>query len=101
MAELKVITYSEDPSPHALGKLNRLTGSGIRYYERFVDSFLDPSTRELPDPMDDGELRPILCAKLHLARLHSKFITPDTTAKVWNLISSPHVCPVYQVHLLP
>ncbi len=76
MAELKVITVSEDPSPHAVGKVNKLVRSSIHYFQRFVESFLEPISGELPDPLDDDNLRPILRAKLHMARLHSRIFSP-------------------------
>ncbi len=86
MAELKVITVSEDPSPHAVGKVNRLLRSGILYYQRFVESFKVPTSGLLPDPMEDEYLRPILCAKLHTARLHSRIISPDPNEEVGRVV---------------
>ena len=89
MANLKIVNASEDPSPHAIGKINKLLHSGIKYFEEFVSSFVEHDMCELPDPICEDYLRPILCAKLHVARLHSKVISPDPTVQVclfiWNI----------------
>ena len=82
MASLKIVNASEDPSPHAVGKINKLLMSGVKYFENFVNSFVEQDANELPDPISEDYLRPILCAKLHIARLHSKVIYPDPAVQV-------------------
>ena len=82
MANLKIVNASEDPTPHAIGKINKLLLSGVKYFEEFVVSFVEHDARELPDPISEDYLRPILCAKLHVARLHSKVISPDPAIQV-------------------
>ena len=81
MADLKIVISSDAPSPHAIGKINKLVRSGIEHYENFLQTFTD-SSGEFPDPIDEDCLRPILCAKMFMARLHSKLINPDTTQQV-------------------
>ena len=82
MASLKIVNASEDPTPHAVGKINKLLLSSIKYFEEFVQSFVEVGANELPDPISEDYLRPILCAKLHVARLHSKVISPDAAVQV-------------------
>lgn len=82
MATLKIVNASEEPSPHAVGKINKLLLSGIKYFNDFVLSFIEHGATELPDPISEDYLRPILCAKLHVARLHSKVISPDPMVQV-------------------
>ena len=82
MASLKIANASEDPSPHAVGKINKLLLSSVKYFENFVQSFVEVGATELPDPISEDYLRPILCAKLHIARLHSKVISPDSAVQV-------------------
>ena len=85
MASLKIVNASEDPSPHAVGKINKLLLSAIRYFENFVCSFIEHDATSLPDPICEDYLRPILCAKLHVARLQSKVISPDPVVQVGQL----------------
>lgn len=82
MAELKIITTSEEPNPHSVGKVNRLLRSGIHYYQKFVESFLEPTSGALPEQLEDDHLRPILHAKLHTARFYSRIISPDSSEEV-------------------
>ena len=86
MASLKIVNASEDPTPHAVGKINKLLLSSVKYFEDFVQSFVEVGASELPDPISEDYLRPILCAKLHIARLHSKVISPDATIQVSAII---------------
>ena len=98
MADLKIVSGSESPSPHAIGKINKLNTSAIQYYDRFLESFEDPSTHCLPDVIEEDYLRPVLCAKLYTARLHSRFICPDPATKVEpNLFVARNVVFYYNV----
>ena len=81
-ADLKIISASESPTSHAVSKINKLIRSGIQFYEKFVASFEDPITHQLPDEIENNNLRPFLCAKLYIARLHSKIICADPSAQV-------------------
>ena len=82
MADLKIVNASEEPSPHAVGKINKLLLSAVKYFEDFVQSFVEHGSEDLPDPICEDYLRPILSAKLHVARLHSKVISPDPPVQV-------------------
>lgn len=83
MADLKIVSASDTPTPHALAKINKLLLGGIKTYERFVASFYDLQTRRLPAVIDPDYLRPILCSKLNIARLYSKIISSDPATQVW------------------
>ena len=76
---------SEDPTPHAVGKINKLLLSSVKYFEEFVQSFMEVTWVPRSYPIlaiSEDYLRPILCAKLQIARLHSKVISPDPTVQV-------------------
>ncbi len=81
-ADLKIIRASEAPSPQALTKINKLVISGIQFYQRFLATFEDPDTGELSENIEGDGLRPVLCAKLYIARLHSKLVCPDQERQV-------------------
>ena len=85
MADIKIVAAADSPSPHAVAKVNKLLRAAIQYYQRFVDSFA-AAGGVLPDPIEDDFLRPILLAKLHTARLHTKLVNPDPSVQV---------CPCY------
>jgi len=81
MADHKIVLASDSPSTHAVAKINKLLHSAIKYYEKFVATFLD-SSGNMPDPVAEEFLRPLLCAKMYSARLHTKLISPDTASQV-------------------
>ena len=80
--DLKILTASEAPSPHTVSKINKLVKSGIQFYERFLSTFEDPDTHQLSEAIEAENLRPVLCAKLYVARLHSKIICADQSTQV-------------------
>ena len=82
MAGLKTVLASESPSPHAVAKINRLVRSSIDHFQRFVDSFKEGQTGELPADIEEDFLRPILSAQLSTARLYTQLITPSTAEQV-------------------
>ena len=81
MADLKIVAASDDPTPHAVSKINKLLQGAIRTFEQFVASFCVPETGALPASIDLDYLRPVLCSKLNTARLLAKIITPDPAAQ--------------------
>lgn len=81
MADHKIVLASDSPSTHAVGKINKLIHSAIKYYEKFIATFLDPSGN-IPDPLAEEFVRPLLCAKMYSARLHAKLISPDPASQV-------------------
>ena len=85
-ADLKIITASESPSAHGIARINKLIASGIVFYERFLKTFEDPDTRQLSENIEADSLRPVLCAKLYIARLHSKVVCGDQTGQVGVLV---------------
>lgn len=61
------------PVPRALIKINSLTKSAIKYYDKFLDSLKKHETEKFSDEM----VRPALYSYFHLGRLYNKFLTPD------------------------
>ena len=101
MASLKIVLASEAPSPHAVGKINKLLHASINHFQKFVESFKEHHSNELPADIDPDFLRPILSAQLSTARLYTQIITPSTAEQVGTprvpLTSSctlPPLCPV-------
>ena len=92
MAGLKIISASDSPTPHAIGKINKLLLSATHTFEQFVATFHEAETGALPNDIDLDYLRPILYAKLNTARLCSKIISPDPTAQVCDLTLAPKLC---------
>lgn len=82
MADLKIVSGSESPTPHTVEKINKLLRSGISMFQQFVASFYERNASELPDNVDQDYLRPVLLSKLNMARLYSKIITPDPASQV-------------------
>ncbi len=85
MADLKIVAASDNPTPHAVSKINKLLQAAARTFEQFVASFHAPDTGALPDSIDQDYLRPILCSKLNIASLLSKIITPNPAEQVGSL----------------
>ncbi len=81
-ADLKIVMASDAPSAHALTKINKLIISSVEFYQQFLATFEDSSTRELSENIDSESLRPVLCAKLYIARLFSKLVCPDQEKQV-------------------
>lgn len=82
MAGLKIVAASDSPTVHAVAKINKLVWNAIHTFELFVKSYYHSGTGALPDSIDVDYLRPILCAKLNVARLYSKLIAPDPQTQV-------------------
>ena len=84
LAAIKIVLASESPSPHAVAKINRLLLSGRQCFERFLATFTDQEGRAL-ERFEEDCLRSVLCARLHMARLTGKLVSPDTPTQVSQL----------------
>ena len=82
LANLKIVQASEAPSPQAVGKINRLLNSAICHFQRFVDTFRNESSGELPGDLEPELLRPILSAQLSCGRLYTHIISPSQPEQV-------------------
>ena len=75
----------EKPKPQVVSKINSLTKSAIDHFQDFIRSFHqkneDGETR-LPDKFEDMNVRPVLCAFFHVARLYTKFVEADAKRRV-------------------
>lgn len=82
MADLKVVLSGDmdEPSLHAINKINKLLQSAIDHYQHFVDSY--------SEPVEPPHLRTYLLARLYIARCQSKFITSILANQVRHLRSS-------------
>ncbi|XP_043469147.1 KIF-binding protein-like [Leptopilina heterotoma] len=87
--KLDRLQASDDrPTPNMLKKINNLTGSSIKNFEKFIESlksskiFVD--TNKFPDEM----VRAVLSAYFHVGRLYNKFITPDKQQQLENVEKS-------------
>ena len=82
MADLKRALIEDDSSRlgvENIKKINKLVLQGVKYYEGFIDSYKRKG--KLPDTYEDDALRGVLLAYFYMARLHSKYLTPDRTLK--------------------
>ena len=80
MADLKIVIASDSPSPQQIVKINKLITQSVNWYRKFYDTFVDSNTGTLQ--ADTDNLRSILCARLYMAKLITKVITPDAAAQV-------------------
>ncbi|KAG8233589.1 hypothetical protein J437_LFUL001000 [Ladona fulva] len=79
---------NERPSPHALRKINLLAEQSISNFNKYLDSFVNHSTNEMPKTFNEETVRPALLAYFYLGRLHSKIIQPDKRAQLENIRNS-------------
>ncbi|XP_053694977.1 KIF-binding protein [Sabethes cyaneus] len=87
--KLTKLEADERPSPHALGKINKLCEKSISKFQKFIDSYKIPAdTLEIPPGIDESELQPILFAYFHIGRLYYKVITPDKRLQLVNVKNS-------------
>ena len=82
LASLKIVQTSDSPSPQAVGKINRHLNSSISHFQKFVETFREQSTGELPGDLEPQLLRPVLSAQLSCGRLYTQIISPSKTQQV-------------------
>ena len=87
LASLKIVQTSDAPSPQAVGKINRHLNSGITHFQRFVESFREQSTGELPADIEPELRGPILSAQLACGRLFTQIISPSKAEQVSSALS--------------
>lgn len=80
MVDLKIVTASNSPSPKQIAKINKLIDQSVNWYRKFYDTFVDNKTGILQ--VDNDNLRSVLCARLYMATLLTKMITPVPAAQV-------------------
>lgn len=79
-------TMDERPTPNMLKKINNLTSSAIKYFEKFIESVKKSMAENNKFP--DELTRPVLSAYFHLGRLYNKFITPEKNQQLENVEKS-------------
>lgn len=69
---------------HIVNKINHLALQSIKYFQAFIDTFMNMD-RKLPEEFPDEVVRPVLLAHFCIGRLHSKLITFEPRQQVDNL----------------
>ena len=80
MVDLKIVIACNSPSPQQIAKINQLIAHSVDCYRKFYDTFVDSKTGMLYE-VDNDMLRSVLCARLHMAKLLTKTITPAPDAQ--------------------
>lgn len=88
LTALEDLKIDEPPTPHAVKKINNLCERSIKNFIKFIDSFKEKDTNELPTSMTPEELDPILYAYFHLGRLYYKIINPNKETQITNIEAS-------------
>ena len=87
------------PKPQVIAKINSLTKSAVDHFQDFIQSFHQKSSSSeggggggggsgesrLPETLEEMNVRPVLCAFFHVARLYTKFVDPDPKRRVINM----------------
>ena len=73
MSDIKIRQGGENPSPHAVSKINMLLQKGIAHYKHFVELYRDDQGK-LPAPFDQREVTAILTAQLNRGRMLTALI---------------------------
>ncbi|XP_065055492.1 KIF-binding protein-like [Rhopilema esculentum] len=82
MADLKKAILEQEPSrlsAESVNKFNRLLAQGIKYYQGFIDSYIHMDKQ--PEKYEDDAVRGVLLSHFYMARLHSKYLSPDKRIK--------------------
>ena len=80
MVQRKTSAGDASAKPSVAGKINALVAKAIQHYERFVDSFRDAKTGQLPSRFEEEYARPLLVAWFAVGRLHTKRV-PSSAAE--------------------
>ena len=87
MADLKKAIMEQDTTRvnvESIKKYNKLLLQGIKFYEGFVDSYKQMNKQ--PEKYEDDAVRGVLLAYFYMARLHSKYLTPEKSIKGEHLL---------------
>jgi len=82
MADLKKAIMEEDTTKvNAVNvkKYNKLLLQGVKFFQGFIDSY--KHMEKVPEKYEDDAVRGVLLSYFYMARLHSKYLTPDRGAK--------------------
>ena len=82
MADLKKAIMEEDSTKvntDNIRKFNKLLMQGIKFYQGFIDSYKHMDKH--PEKYEDDAVRGILLSYFYMARLHSKYLTPERRVK--------------------
>lgn len=84
MVDLKIVIACNSPSPQQITKINQLVARSVDWYRKFYDTFVDSKTGALYE-VDNDILRSVLCARLYMAKLLTKTISPVPDAQASEL----------------
>ena len=76
------------PKRQVVEKINSLTKGSINSFQDFIQSFhvkSESGESGLPETFEDMNVRPVLGAYFHVARLYTKFVEMDPKKRVLNL----------------
>lgn len=76
------------PTQSAINKINLLADKGICYFQKFIDSFKNSSTNELPTTIPTDMETLFLRSYFYIGALSSKFITLDKKQQLENTENS-------------
>lgn len=76
-------------SAENIRKYNKLLLQGIQHYQGFIDSY--KSMNKDPDKYEDDAVRGVLLAHFYMARLHSKYLTPERGVKAEHMLKEKNV----------
>ena len=79
MSAIKINANGDNPSPHAVNKINMLLQKGIGQWDHFVELFRNPDGK-LPDTIDEQNVHIFLTAHMNRARLFTHLIYPPQEA---------------------
>lgn len=82
MADLKKAIMEQDSArvnAEGIKKYNKLLLQGVQHYQGFIDSYKHMNKH--PEKYEDDAVRGVLLAYFYMARLHSKYLTPDRSTK--------------------
>ena len=76
------------PKKAVVDKINALTKGAVDSFQSFLKSFhvkTDSGESRLPETFEDLNVRPVLGAFFHVARLYTKFVEQDPRRRVVNM----------------
>ncbi|XP_014773181.1 KIF-binding protein [Octopus bimaculoides] len=87
LLDIKVNIFQNEESsrtPHAIKKINLLVSQSIDHYMKYIHS-IKGGRAQLPDKLDESDVRPTLIAYFCVGNLYTKFICSDAEMKIKNI----------------
>ncbi|GAB1606522.1 KIF1-binding protein homolog [Argonauta hians] len=87
LLDIKVSIFENDESsrtPHSIKKINLLVTQSIEYFMKYINS-IKGGNPEIPDRLDESDIRPTLVAYFSIGNLYKKFICSDEELEFKNI----------------